>query len=141
MNPMSDQVLIANSVIALIGTIFSGVMVYLMARLKTKTEKAAVEVKAVATKLDKKSTVAEEKLNAIAKVADATHKLTNSNMGVQLRISAVQARRISDLTRDKADALAAIEAETLLLEHQTNQDRVDEKYPGGVPDSQDPQMS
>lgn len=128
---MSDQVVIVNAVIAFLGTVFTGVMVYYMAKLKAGAEKAAVI-------LEKTTSVADTKLNAIAKVADATHKLTNSNMGVQLRLTAGMARRVADLTGNPKDVQAADEAEQLCKEHQTQQDKVDEKYPGGVPDAHTP---
>lgn len=123
---MSDQVIISliGGVIGLISIIFGGVLTYLTAKLNKKTEKAAL--------------VTEVKLDAIAKVADATHKLTNSNMGIQLRLTAGMARRVADLTGKPKDIQAADEADLLSKEHQTQQDKVDEKYPGGVPDSQDP---
>lgn len=144
---MSDQVIISliGGVIGLIGTIFTGVMVYFMAKLKSQADKtavevakAAVEVGNVATKLESTTIVSDQKLNAIAKVADATHKLTNSNMGIQLRLTAGMARRVADLTGKSKDIHAADEADQLCKEHQTQQDKVDEKYPGGVPDSHTP---
>jgi len=55
------------------------------------------------------------------------HTLVNSNMGVQLRISAGALRRIADLTKDPADVRIADEAERLAMDHESKQHTVDVK--------------
>jgi uncharacterized membrane protein (UPF0182 family) len=109
---MSDALIIGivTSVITLICTIFTGIMAYLMAQLKVKATEAAVEVKNVANKLDSTTTATETKLNSIAKVQDATHKLVNSAMTANLKLLANSRKRIADLTNDPQDIKAALEA-------------------------------
>lgn len=67
------------------------------------------------------------KLNKIGKVADATHTLVNSNMGVQLRLTAAVSRRLAALTRNKSDLAAAELADKMLMEHEDKQATVDAK--------------
>jgi len=65
------------------------------------------------------------KVEAITKTNQQIHTLVNSNMGVQLEISAVFARRIAVMTKDPEDLRAADLAETYLREHQAKQGIVD----------------
>lgn len=65
------------------------------------------------------------KLEAIAKVSEATHTLVNSNMGAQLKLTAVATRRLAALTNDQADLDAADLADKLLAEHEAKQAVVD----------------
>jgi len=53
--------------------------------------------------------------------SDQIHVLVNGNMGVQLRLNMVQARRIADLTHSPADVHLAEEAERLFLDHEAKQ--------------------
>jgi hypothetical protein len=66
------------------------------------------------------------KLDDLGKVAAATHTLVNSNMGTQLKLNAIMARRLSDLTKSPVDVEAALEAEKLYAAHMQNQDVVDQ---------------
>jgi|SRR5688572_10175863 len=75
-----------------------------MAKLKRKTAEAAV--------------VNDKKLNEI-------HGLVNSAMSVQLKITAVLARRLAGLTKDPADVKAAEDAEAASVEHDTKQAQLD----------------
>lgn len=79
---------------------------------------AAAQVHSVAAKTDKK-------LDEISKTATDTHTLVNSNMAVQLKLHAVTARRLSEITKDPVDIKAAELAEQLVSEHETKQDLVD----------------
>jgi len=136
---MSDNVIMFNSAIGLCGTIFTGVMVYFMARLKNQADKAAIEVKNVAANLTETSAKTESKLNNIAKVTDATHKLSNSMMGVQLRLYSVATQKIADLTRGNPgaenDQLIADEALRQFQEHERQQAQVDAAHPEGIKES------
>lgn len=119
---MSDQVIIyiAGGIFSLIGTVISAFIAVYMFRLNELSKQAAVE------------------RAAIAKVADATHTLVNNNMGLQLRMTAVMSRTVADLRGSPADIKNAEEAELLLAEHQSLQDKVDAKYPAGIPKSHAP---
>lgn len=135
---MSDQSIA--SIIALVGTIFTGIMAYLMLRFNRKADAAAVEVKQVARRLaiTEKSTDAKleenkDKLEKLSVVADATHKLSNSKMGNALRINKNVTRRLAELSKDIADATLADEAELQYDEHQRQQSKVDEAFPEGIP--------
>ncbi len=66
-----------------------------------------------------------DRIETVARVADATHTLVNSNMGVALREKAIFARRVADLTKDAADQILATAAEKLLADHEAKQAKVD----------------
>lgn len=67
----------------------------------------------------------DKKLDLAAKVAKDTHTLVNSNMGVQLQLSAVSLRELADLKKTpKAEAQAKL-AEMAFVEHQQKQAVVD----------------
>lgn len=90
-----------------------------------------VQVTAVVT-----AVLAYLKIARVEKVADATHTLVNSNMGVALREKSIYARRVADLTRDDADKKLADEADKLLADHNARQAKVDrgESTPLAAPD-------
>lgn len=67
------------------------------------------------------------KLNRIGKVAEQTHILVNSRMGVQLRYVADLSAWKAKQTGDPADQLAADQAQKLLAEHEGKQAQVDAK--------------
>lgn len=83
--------------------------------------------------IPKAAAIVSEKVDKLAVVADATHALTNSAMLGQLRLTYVAFQRIADLTKEEADMRAADEAKRLYDEHKSQQDKVDLKYPAGVP--------
>jgi hypothetical protein len=126
---VSDQVIISliGSLIALLGTMFSGYMAFKMAQLNASQKEAAVEVVKVKETLAASTVAADEKMNSLAKVADATHTLVNSSMSAQLKISAVALRRIAELTKNPEDDAAAKLAEKLDKEHTIKQSVVDAK--------------
>lgn len=107
---MSDSVIMFNSVVGLLSTIFTGAMAYLMLRLKLKTDN-------------------------IAKVTDATHRLSNSMYGRILRINWTLAGRIFELTNDPNDKKIADEALVAFNEHNKQQAQVDLAYPEGIKES------
>lgn len=137
---MSDAVAaqLITAVIALLGTIFTGVLTYLMAKLRMeqesrdkvtdkKLETAAVKVEEVKTTLESNNDDTSKKLNDLATVAKATHTLVNSNMAIQLELNMKVTRELANLkdtqtARDMADA-----AEKLYHEHTVKQHEVDEQ--------------
>jgi len=90
-----------------------------------KLDEAAVKVEQVKQTLHDESAKTEEKLMSLAKVTKDTHTLVNSNMGIQLTISATALRRLADITGNGADAAAAKIAEDSLHEHEAKQRVVD----------------
>jgi len=124
---MSDVTQIVIASLALVTTIFTGVMAYLMAKLNNKATaaavkvdevavaadktdkkvdqvaiqatKAATKVEAVATALVEQNDATSAKLDGLATVAHDTHTLVNSNMAVQLRLNSVVTRRLADMTK------------------------------------------
>lgn len=60
-----------------------------------------------------------------AKVTEDVHALVNSNFGVQLKVNEVLARRVADLTQNKADVEAADLAARLHREHMEKQSEID----------------
>src|SRR5687767_14625286 len=69
----------------------------------SEAQKAVVKAQEVKVTLAENTAVAKGRLDALAKVAESTHTLVNSNMSVQLKISAVALRRIAELTKDPGD--------------------------------------
>jgi hypothetical protein len=71
------------------------------------------------------------KVEAITQTNQQIHTLVNSNMGVQLKISAVFARRIANMTKGTTegpdDERAATLAEQYLNEHEAKQRIVDKQ--------------
>lgn len=191
---MLEIVPVATALIALLGTVFTGVMAYLMAKLNQKQALAAIKVEAVAVKadavatkveavavrveeaasvasdkadavaskaevvaakadvvaakvdeaavkvsevatkveevkvtLEASTTLSDAKLDAIARVADATHALVNSNMAAQLKISAIALRRVAEMTSNPKDIAMAELADKNLADHEAQQAVVDSK--------------
>ena len=99
------------------------ISVSLLALLKSETtEQKVAEVKSDLAASDAK-TVAQ--LNKMEVTGEKTHILVNSNMGVQLKLSAAALRRLANLTSDPDDVEAATLAETMLAEHNKKQAIVD----------------
>lgn len=93
------------------------------------TSNKVEEVKQV---LAETTAIADEKLTELTKITLATqkqgeaiHTLVNSNMGIQLKISAVALRRIADMTQHTDDIKAAQVADDALAEHNKKQEIVD----------------
>lgn len=125
------------AIVALMGTVFTGIMSYFMAKqtlAANQANKIAADsnktAKESSEKLDETNTVAKdsnEKLEKLVVVADDTHTLVNSNMGVQLMMTSSALRRIADLTKQPEDIKAADEAKALLVEHERKQKIVDDR--------------
>ena len=121
---LSDAVIIqiGTAFIALTGTIASGIMAYLMAKLnyeyKVRSDRAEASTEDVKEKLARDSAVRTKKLDAITAVAKATHTLVNGNMTAQLNINRLLARRLAELPNAKhEDVQAAQIAEQLYQSH------------------------
>jgi hypothetical protein len=128
------------AVVSLIGTMFTGVLTYLMARLNARAAVAAKAVEQVSERAAIAATAVEqvkkdltisqdvvnEKLDKAEKIAVMTHTLVNSNMGAQLKMHALLARRMADKTHEPDDISAAKQAERLLAEHEGKQAVVDQ---------------
>lgn len=99
---------------------------------KSSANKAADKAEQVKVDLKESNAQTDDKLNAIALVADKTHTLVNSNMGAQLRISAVALRRVADITKHPDDDAAANLAENVLKEHEAKQAVVDANEKGSL---------
>lgn len=128
---MNDQTII--SIAGLISTIFTGIMAYFMLRLKQKADKAEVKVEQVAEKLVLTEQATDAKLKDIAVVVDATHKLSNSKMGIALRTAKDLTRRLAEISKDPKDIASADQAEAQYNEHQRQQEKVDAVFPDGIP--------
>ncbi len=100
-------------------------MAWMSQRAKASADKAAVKTEEVKTSLQETTKATDAKLEKIENTANATHVLVNSNMGAQLKISAIALRRLAVNTKDPGDEAAAIVAEKALAEHQGKQDKVD----------------
>jgi hypothetical protein len=140
---MSDQAVVSliTAVVSLIGTMFTGILTYLMARLNARaavaakaveqvSERAAVAataVEQVKKDLSTSQDVVNEKLDKAQETADKTHTLVNSNMGAQLKMHASLCRRMAEKTHEPDDIAAANQAERLLAEHEGKQAAVDRR--------------
>jgi hypothetical protein len=71
----------------------------------------------------------EKKLDEMIQVVRDTHTLVNSAMGAQLRLHAITARAKADITKDRADIVAAETAERMLDHHNRQQAKVDAVTP------------
>jgi hypothetical protein len=121
---------------ALIAAAATVILAYLQMRTRASVQDAAAEASAasghaagaareVRRTLQDNTAATDGKLAGLATVAAATHALVNNNMAVQLRLNAVLARRLAELTGDPEDARAADLAERLAAEHAAKQDGVD----------------
>jgi len=129
---MSNIIQILIVIFSLVGTIFTGVMVYFMSKINKKQEDAAVKVEQVKSVLETTQLSGTKKMDILVKVANDTHTLVNSNMGVQLKISAVALRRVANLTKEPDDIAAADLAEKALSSHEAKQTIVDSRNKPGV---------
>jgi hypothetical protein len=130
---VSDTVQIVGLVLSFLTAVFTGLMGYLMAKLKsgqqaaaTEVRAAAVEVAAVKTTLADNAETQARTLDNIAAVTHDTHTLVNNNMGVALHVNKVNARRLAVLPGATAEDHAAADmADRLYAEHQAKQAAVD----------------
>ncbi len=116
---------LVTGMLTLLGTVFSGVMTYLMAKLSFQQTLAAAAARDVAVVLKDTTAVYTDKLNAIAETGNQVHTLVNSNMAIQLRINAAVTRRLANLTGDPEDERAAKVAEAMSIDHSSKQAALD----------------
>ena len=83
-------------------------------KVKETLEQNTAEVAQIASD---RADVVNDKLEAIVKTGDITHRLVNSQMETQLRMVAELSRSKANNTKDKADLRAAEIAEKALAEH------------------------
>jgi hypothetical protein len=110
----SDNVQIATIVVTGLGTAFTLLMAYLMAKLNHKQDVTSTQVRE-----------ASSQITDIAKVAESTHTLVNSNMGIQLELNMAVTGRLAAITKDPMDIEAAKLAKDNYLSHQMKQSIVD----------------
>jgi hypothetical protein len=136
------------ALISLVGTVMTGVIAVFMAKVSNNTGKsvansettkvAAVEtakkVEAVRTDLEQARSVADEKMDGLAKVAHDTHVLVNNNMAVQLKLGMELSEFKATTTQRPEDIQAAKLARSMYEEHVKKQAIVDAR-PGGVPNA------
>lgn len=87
-----------------------------------KVNKAVEKVVEVKKELLVSSEKQEEKIDAVAVVAEKTLTNVNGRMGLQLKLVAVSARRLAQITKNPVDRMAADLAEKLLAEHEKEQE-------------------
>lgn len=128
---------------ALIGAVVTIVLAYMQYRTRTTVQDTAdeskVKVKEVRVRVEEvkesvddiKDAVEQkegemaERLKSIARIAQDTHTLVNSNMGVQLEAVARGLREIARLRGLPGDDEAASAAEAAYQDHERKQDMVD----------------
>jgi hypothetical protein len=138
---MKVLILIMAAYLALSDTVWTaivgGIVAVMLAFIQVLTllltqrnaRQAAEKVESVKRALQDSTSATEWKLKSIAATGEKVHVLVNSRMGAVLQLSARQARRIANITKDTpegaADNAAADEAESLLKEHESKQQIVD----------------
>jgi hypothetical protein len=95
------------------------------AKQDTRTTAVAQKVAEVKQQLTLSDSVKNDKLDALADTADATHTLVNGQMGVTLKAAAVALRVVADLRKEPGDVDAAVEAERKYADHMAKQAKVD----------------
>jgi Na+-transporting NADH:ubiquinone oxidoreductase subunit NqrC len=139
---MSDATVIqiVNVVVALVGTMFTGTVAYLMARMRYEQEARAAEqrqqqilmalrVREVKETAHEVAEKADGKLDALATVAAATHVLVNNDMGTQLR-ETMEARREVALLAPTTENLRKAETAALRYADHAGKQAVVDALPG-----------
>lgn len=124
---MTEQTVITvvTSIVGLVGTCFSGVMVYFMAKLKAGQEHADRKTDQVAQTLAQESGKTTSKLNDITSATKAIHTFTNAKLGAALAEAAGAKRRIAEMTKNDVDLSAALISERACERHNSAQELVD----------------
>jgi hypothetical protein len=97
--------------------------------LQTANARTAAKVAEVKASLENSSSTTELRLGEMKIVADQTHTLVNSAMGIQLQMHAETTRRIAEMTNHANDISDADAAEHALAEHKRKQTIADESKP------------
>lgn len=108
------------NVIPILG--FSGVICASLFTL-LKVETTSIETKVALNEATAKTQIARSETTK--KLTDI-HTLVNSNMSIQLKVSAAALRRVADLTNDHKDVINAELAENALAEHEASQKHIDD---------------
>lgn len=121
---------------ALWGPLIAGIVTLGLAWIQYQTKKLERAVCGVDNKLEvtknklevtkKVVDKVDDKLEITKEVVDSTHTLVNSNMQVQLEISALALKRLAELTKDPVDREAADKAQLLYRTHLEKQKLVDD---------------
>lgn len=122
---MSDTVVIVNSVLTFLGTVFTGVMAYLLARLKKGQDDAAVEVAEVKKETASTKKAVTEQLTEITDTSRKIETLVNNQTSILKKDRAADKARIAELTGRPEDARAAELARQASDEHEVQQAKVD----------------
>ena len=124
---MTEQTIttVVTAVVGLIGTCFTAVMVYYMAKLKAGQEQADRKTDQVAQTLAQESGKTTSKLNDITSGTKAIHTFTNAKLGAALDEAAAATRRVAELTKNETDLAAALISERASERHKSAQELVD----------------
>ena len=87
-----------------------------VATASVKAVQAVRKAEDTARTVEQSQSRLEDKIDGLVKVADGIHSLVNSTYLVQLRISAVFARRIADMTGQQRDRDVADDADRMVQE-------------------------
>ena len=90
-----------------------------------RLDTAAHRVEEVRVAIDSNATTTARRLQDIHSTGEKTHILVNSNMGIQLKLNAANARFKANTTNDPIDIEAAMLAERMLEQHEKHQAAVD----------------
>lgn len=125
---------IITGVLSLLSTVFAGIMAYLVAKLNTKADVAAVErteaavaVVAVKDKLAEVQSVTDTKVDATLQAVTIIKDHVNHNLRIVLAELAEALERLAAKSRKKADRIAADKARKALVDHDAGQALVDAK--------------
>jgi hypothetical protein len=97
------------------------------AQVARRAEHIAEKTEDVRQTLVQTDSVMSTKVDHLKTQGEQIHTLVNSNMGLQLKSTAMYARRVADLTGDAKDIQLAEEHERLLQVHEAKQKQVDDK--------------
>jgi hypothetical protein len=94
-------------------------------QVKATAQVAADKVEEVKAALTDTNTQTKDKLDDLAKTANATHTLVNSNFGVILKTASIALHRVAELTGHADDITAASSAQKALDDHESKQATID----------------
>jgi branched-subunit amino acid transport protein len=110
---------------AIIAAVVTLILAYFGRSAQVAASRAADKTRQVKDALAQRQGIDDARLDEMAAVGIATHKLVNNAMAVQLELNAQLSHRVAKLTHDPADIEAALVAAKLLQEHMAKQAAVD----------------
>lgn len=125
---LAGAIISPTNVISILG--FSGMIItglFTLLKVEVRANETAVKVEEAAAKVQEVKTNLETSDAHTNKQLADIHTLVNSNMGVQLKISAIALRKVAGFTKDADDEAAASLAERALAEHEGKQALVDKQ--------------